>query len=401
MQETKRARGVVAAFLVVFSGMFSAAIAHGQPQFRGEVGVLMELHSGRVLWERNDDSRLTPGSATKILTALVALEHSHLSDLVTVSERATAVRGNRIQLQAGEKLPMEDLLYALLLNSANDAAVAVAEHVAGSVGAFVKLMNEKAKQIGALNSHFLNPSGFADEGHYTTAKDLALIARASLHNAAFREIAAMTRDRLWRRREQEGTLAYQNKLLGKYEGVISINTCHAQEEAQCLVVAAERSEEAYVAVLLNARSQSVWQDLIYLLDYAFHAYARVELAERGDRLLTSVLNGEEVALAASATVHHLFAQPDPVVPRVSIVLDELEPPIAKGDKLGEVTFRNDREKIASVDLVSTVEVPERHSLLPLVAWIGWGLVGVLWVRLQVARRRQRYVFARRNRRLKL
>jgi Penicillin-binding protein 5, C-terminal domain len=120
----------------------------------------------------------------------------------------------------------------------------------------------------------------------------------------------------------------------------------------------------------------------------------VKLAERGDRLLTSVLNGEEIALAASSTVYHLFSQPDPVVPPVSIVPDELEPPIAKGNKLGKVIFCKDSEKIASVDLVSTIEVPERHPLLPVIAWTGWGLVGVLWVRFQVARRRQRYVFAR-------
>jgi D-alanyl-D-alanine carboxypeptidase (penicillin-binding protein 5/6) len=196
---------------------------------------------------------------------------------------------------------MEDLLYGLLLGSGNDAAMAIAEHVGGSEAGFAKLMMEKARKIGAHHSRFRNPSGLPQEGHYTTAEDLALIARAALLEPVLRKIVA-TRVRPWRSREWEGTLINHNRLLGMYDGAIGVKTGFTQAAGQCLVAAAQRGEETYVAVVLKSRGKAIWKDAMSLLDYGFENYARVETAERGETLLISTVNGSEVPLVAPAPV---------------------------------------------------------------------------------------------------
>jgi D-alanyl-D-alanine carboxypeptidase (penicillin-binding protein 5/6) len=385
---------------LAFSWALQASPARGEPKLIAQAGILMDLHSGEVLWKKNSGERLAPASTTKILTALLAIERAPLSDEVAISERAAAAEGSRVRLVAGETVAVEDLLYGLLLASGNDAAVAIAEHVAGSVEDFAKLMTEKARSIGALHSRFRNPSGLPEDDHYTTAEDLALIARAALRQPLFREIVA-TRSRPWRSREWQGDLLNHNRLLGAYDGAIGIKTGFTLAAGQCLVAAAERENGAYVAVVLKSRGKAMWEDAIGLLDYGFHNYSRIELADKGDTLLTSFVNGEKVPLVAAAPVHYLVARSDPGVSRLSIVLDELGPPIAKGDKLGQAFFLSGDQEIASVDLISTAEVPVRRPLVPLMTWLGWGLVGVLGASLLLVQRRRRYFFVRPNRKLRL
>jgi len=151
--------------LLFFCSLIPAeAMASTEPQIMGEAALLMDLQNGQVLYSKNADRHMYPASTTKILTAIIALEKGHLNDIVTVPREATTVGGSAIGLQAGERLTLHDLLYAMLLASANDAAVTIADHIAGSVPAFAALMNEKARQIGARESHFVNPDGMPDLG---------------------------------------------------------------------------------------------------------------------------------------------------------------------------------------------------------------------------------------------
>ncbi|MFQ5916811.1 MAG: D-alanyl-D-alanine carboxypeptidase family protein [Candidatus Binatia bacterium] len=239
------------ALVVALSFSLLARQALSQLNITGEAAVLMDLETGKVLWAKEEKKRLQPGGTVKILTGLVALQRSRPDELVTVSDTATSVGGFSAHLQAGEQIRMKDLLYALVVPSGNDAAVAIADHVGGSVEGLVELMNVTAQRLGAENSSFINPTGLDQEGQYTTAADLALIARAALENATFHEIVA-TRSRHWKSKAWEGLLINDNKLLSSYGGATGVQTGYTSEAGHCLVAAAQSGSEAYVAVVLNS-----------------------------------------------------------------------------------------------------------------------------------------------------
>ena len=187
--------------------------------------VLMEAESGDVVFGQNENARLPMASTTKIMTALVALEQLPLDTVVTVTRESVGVEGSSIYLVEGEVLTLEQLLYALLLESANDAAAAIAVAVAGSVEDFAVLMNEKAAELGLADTHFVNPHGLDHEDHYTTARELALIAKEALNNPAFREICSSRRKTIpLHGDEGVRVLINHNKLLTSYEGCIGVKT---------------------------------------------------------------------------------------------------------------------------------------------------------------------------------
>ncbi len=242
--------------------------------------VLVEASGGEVIFAQNEKARLPMASTTKIMTALVALEHLPLDTRVTVTPASVGVEGSSIYLTAGEILTLEDLLYALLLESANDAAATIAVAVAGDVPAFAALMNEKAAELGLVDTHFENPHGLDAEGHYTTALELALIARAALKNEDFCRIAA-TKRHIIPLRGDEGVrvLLNHNRLLSSYEGCIGVKTGFTKRTGRCLVSAAERDGVRLIAVTLNAPND--WQDHTAMLDYGFDVYRSVTLCEPG------------------------------------------------------------------------------------------------------------------------
>lgn len=186
---------------------------------------LIDSLSGKVLYEKNAYARHSMASTTKIMTALVALENGNMDDVVTVSANAAGTEGSSIYLKAGEKITLQNLLYGLMLESGNDAAIAIAEHIGGSVERFAEMMNEKAASIGANNTQFKNPNGLDEEGHYTTAYDLALITREALRNKNFAEIVA-TKQKTIRNLDESfpRSLSNHNKLLSLYSGCDGVKT---------------------------------------------------------------------------------------------------------------------------------------------------------------------------------
>ena len=234
----------------------------------GHGAVLMDTRTSRILWQHNGDLALAPASTTKILTALVALELSKTSDLVTVPAEATNATGGSARLRTSEQLSVEQLLYGMLLGSANDAAIALAKHAGGSVARFVDLMNDKARSLDARRSSFGNPTGLPLKGHLTTARDLATITRAALANLQFRTIVA-ARNYPWQSSAWQGDLRNSNLLLDSYAGAIGVKTGQTREAGFCLVAAAVRGEVSLLAVILKSTAASVWQDAKNILDYGF------------------------------------------------------------------------------------------------------------------------------------
>ncbi len=254
--------------LVLASVIFPRLLAAAELKIAAKAAVLMNAQSGKIIWAQNQDLRLPPASTAKILTALVMLDHSRTSDVLTIPAEALSVSGATAQLAAGEQLSVGDLLHAMLLGSGNDAAIALAFHTAASIDNFVERMNQKAHNLGAVRSHFFNPTGMPHPKQLSTAHDLALITKAALENSELRKIVRKRTYR-WRSRGWQGTIKNSNKLLSNYDGAIGVKTGNTREAGYCLVAAAQRGGQTHIAVVLKSQEQAVWRDATHLLDYGF------------------------------------------------------------------------------------------------------------------------------------
>lgn len=234
----------------------------------GKTAVLMNAQTGKLIWAKDKDLPLPPASTAKVLTAAVVLDHSRITEVLTIPAQALGVSGANTQLEAGEKLTVGDLFHAMLLGSGNDAAVALALHVGNSVDTFVERMNQKARKLGAVRSRFLNPTGMPHPKQVTTAHDLALVTKYALENSDFRKIVS-AKTYAWKSARWQGTLKNSNHLLSTYPGAIGVKTGNTREAGYCLVAAAQRGAETYIAVILKSQQQAVWQDAKKLLDYGF------------------------------------------------------------------------------------------------------------------------------------
>jgi serine-type D-Ala-D-Ala carboxypeptidase (penicillin-binding protein 5/6) len=226
--------------------------------------------NGRVFEEKNADTRRAPASLTKIMTALVVLEKCRLDEVATVSRAAARETGSRIGLRRGDRLTIHDLLAAMLIASANDAARAVAEHVAGNQKAFVMLMNRRAQSLNLHNTRFSNASGHDDGGLYSSAHDLAVLTEAALRNATFAELVALRSMHITTVRGNHSySFRNKNRLIGRYSGARGVKTGTTPKAGQCLVALAQRDDRRVLLVMMNSRSR--WRIAPALLDAAFAA----------------------------------------------------------------------------------------------------------------------------------
>lgn len=325
--------------------------------------VLIEAESGDIVFRQNERARLPMASTTKIMTALVAIEALPLDTPVTVTPASVGIEGSSIYLTEGETLTLEELLYALLLESANDAAATIAVAVSGSVEAFAVLMNEKAASLGLSDTHFVNPHGLDDADHYTTAYELAIIARAALQNEDFRRICSTTRKTIpLRGTEGVRLLLNHNKLLKSYDGCIGVKTGFTKKTGRCLVSATERDGVTLIAVTLGAPDD--WRDHTAMLDYGFELYESVELCAPGSYSspLWLISGQEEYVMvenidALAVTLRRDHGQIDCVV--------ELRrfdfAPIVGGQEMGQLVFyeintRGERQQLGSVSLYAAYGV---------------------------------------------
>lgn len=246
--------------------------------------VVIEQTSKRILNERNKDVKLPMASTTKIVTALVVLEHANLSDEVVIPKCAEGVEGSSIYLKAGETYTVEDLLYGLMLRSGNDSAVALAMHVSGSIENFCALMNEKAIAVGAKNTNFVNPHGLHDKNHFTTAYDLALLTAEAYNNEDFIKIVSSKRYKL------KDTYIYnKNKLLGSYEGADGVKTGYTTNSGRCLVSSSKRDDMRVICVVLNC--YDMWDKSKELMTLAHKNYDMIKVLSKDDTTQTNVIEG--------------------------------------------------------------------------------------------------------------
>ena len=266
---------LITVFLAQF---FFAFPVSASPVISAKSAVVIDADSGKILYERDAHTRRGMASTTKIMTALVALENAPTDMLVTVDPRACGVEGSSVYLFEGEQITMETLLYALMLQSANDAAEAIAYAVAGSIEGFADLMNRKADELGLTATHFENPHGLDGETHYTTAYELALIAACAMQNEAFREIVSTVKKTVpLHNGEASRLLVNHNRLLREYDDIIGVKTGYTKKCGRTLVSAAEQNGIRLICVTLDDGND--WADHRALLDLGFSLYGEVSLSD--------------------------------------------------------------------------------------------------------------------------
>ncbi len=319
--------------------------------------VVIDADSGRILLEHNAHTPLPMASTTKVMTALLALEKGCLDDPVTCSRNAFGVPGTSIYLAQGETLTLEQMLYGLMLASGNDAATAIAEHIGGTVEDFCRMMTQRAQELGCESTVFLTPHGLPKEGHYTTARDLALIARCAMQQPMFRQIVSTSRAKIpWEGREYDRVLKNKNRLLTTYEGATGIKTGYTKAAGRCLVFGAERNGMEVIGVVLCCGD---WFDeAARLMDLAFERYESVTLMHQGEVVRTiDVGHGLETSVEAilredAAAVIAKGAQ-------LTLTLDIpecVEAPICAGDVLGKAQLMAQGAVVGEVDVLAAQDV---------------------------------------------
>lgn len=324
--------------------------------------IVMEVKTGRILYSKSINSKRAMASTTKILTALVALENGDLESYVKIPKEAVGVEGSSIYLRNDEKIKLKDLLYGLMLRSGNDSAVAIAHHISGSVEEFCKLMNKKAKDLGATNSNFMNPHGLHHKAHYTTAYDLALISRAALLNEDFKKIVSSKR---WIA-ERDGYNAFynKNKTLTQFKGGDGVKTGYTKAAGRCLVTSATRDGMQVLSVVLNDPN---WFNNCYsMMNTAFKNYSPYKVLEKDfDVKSFSVDKGKKEKSYMTIKEDIIIPVKEEEKSKIKTIFEcneNFEAPIQKGQKLGKAKVYVGDKLMATTDLYAKENIEKRKWL---------------------------------------
>ena len=356
--------------LLVFMLLFSS-VCHASPEIDAPNAILADGDTGLVLYEKNANERVYPASTTKIVTAILALENEHENGMITVSDFAVNsidYDSSKADLKAGEQMSYNDLVYALTVASANDAANVLAEHIAGSVDAFVELMNEKVKEIGAQNTHFTNVHGLHDEDHYTTPADMVKIARYAMNVPGFAEIAATNKYTIppTNMTENERVLKSTNMLINSaskyyYEPAVGIKTGHTSKAGYCLVSAAEKDGKYLIAAVFGDKETETdtysFVDSRKLLSYGLNDLKKYKIAAKGDIVGETPIKKSYADKAIFQTASEVAVilpegADESSVETKTVLREKLKAPIKAGDVLGYAEYLYGGNVIARTDLLA-------------------------------------------------
>ena len=345
-------------WILLLALLGGCAAASEELSIDAKAAVLIDAASGRILYAKNENEMLPMASCTKIMTALLALEHSSLDEKVTAGKNAHGVTGTSIYLSEGETLTMEQMLYGLMLRSGNDAAVAIAEHIAGSIEAFCEMADERADELDA-DARFKNPHGLDADGHAASALGLARIMRQALKNEDFRTITG-TEEKIipWVGNEYSRVLQNKNRLLSSYEGTTGGKTGYTSKAGRCLVFSAERDGLELIGVVLNCYD---WFNTAErLLDYGFENYRMETALHAGESAaLLAVSGGEKDAVSIAAETDLCGAVRRDGGSSLQIRARALHAPVQPGQHAGTAQLMDGGTAVNLCSLVTTEGVAAR------------------------------------------
>lgn len=355
------------------------------PKINSRIALVYDRASGRILFDKNGNKITPMASTTKIMTAIVVVENSNLSDIVTIDSKSAGTGGSRLGLKKNDKITVNDLLYGLMLRSGNDAAVALAVHVGGSVNGFAELMNKKARELGLTSTHFVVPHGLDMDGHYTTAYELAKIADYALKNEKIREIVS-TKTCTININNNSKTISNTNELLGSVSGVYGVKTGFTNGAGRCLVTSCTRGENQIITVVLGCdtkRQRTL--DSAKLIEYAFNNYTRVNVENLVKKefekwkqinlkriyINKAKTNDMEVELANIEKKQIPIKKGEEKDITIEInAIYEYEAPLLKNSKIGNIIVKKKGEMLETIDIILENKVDKKSVIDYFIELIG-------------------------------
>lgn len=349
-----------------------------EPILSSKAAVVYDRTTGQMIWGKNENEKRAMASTTKIMTAMIVLEKVNLKDVVTVSKKAANTGGSVLHINTGDKISVNDLLYGLLLRSGNDTAVALAEHVGGSVEGFATLMNQKAKELGLTGTHFVTPHGLDSDEHYTTALELAKLTDYALNNEKFAQIVN-TKKITISVNGSPRTIINTNELLGVLQGVNGVKTGFTGNAGRCLVTSCTRNGNQIITVVLGADTKKQrTEDSIKLIEYAFANYERIDLQEMVLQKFEEwkQINEKRIYIHKAQTQNLNLAIEEVKNKKIIIKKGEadnihihiqfipyFEAPVAKNSKIGLITItkktQKNEETIETINIYNTNDVQKK------------------------------------------
>lgn len=353
---------IVAIIFICTLGGASAPQPDAKYAYAGKNGIdtsaaacaLLETKSNTLLFSQHADKRLPMASTTKIMTAVIVLESGNIDEEITITEASVGIEGSSMYLKQGERFTKRELLYGLMLQSGNDAATALATAADGGMEGFVRAMNAKAKSIGLENTSFKNPHGLSADGHYTTAKELAILTAYALQVEGFTEISGTKSIVLEGESHDTRYLFNHNKLLKSYDGMIAGKTGYTMASGRCLVTAACRGDMTLVAVTLDDRND--WADHMAMHDYGFSAFKTVKACDKDEKAAIPVVGGKESAVLAKTKEELWLCIPtDAEITRI-IDNSPVQAPVKVGAPVACIRFFENEMPVAEIPLYAIYTV---------------------------------------------
>ncbi len=360
--------------LILIVNISSITYAERLFNVEAESAILIDVGSGQIIYEKNIHDRKPPASITKIMLLLLTMESLqsgkiNLNDEVVISENASSMGGSQVYLEPGGTNTVNELLTAVALRSANDAAVALGEHIAGTEETFVGLMNERAKQLKMENTNFMNITGLPDDKHYTTAYDISIMSRELLKHTKIHEWLTqwMSTIMVGKNKDVEQSLSNTNKLIRFYKGANGIKTGYTSKAGHCLSASATRGNLTLVSVVLSCKTSNIrFNESKKLLDYGFANYNSIPICKEGNIIKkTDISKGKEefINIVAKNNLSLLIKKgTTPKINKEYLMPECIESPIKKGQKIGEMIIKIEDKEHGRVDLISDRDVNRANVL---------------------------------------
>lgn len=370
----KKIFNIILILFITISILPSNIYANEPFEIDGKSALLMDSKSGKVIYEKNSNEKLEPASITKIMVLVLASEALEegkikLDDSVLISENAASMGGSQVYLESGGTNTVEELFKAIALRSANDAAVAMGEHIAGSEELFLKMMNKRAKELNMKNTTFKNLTGLPDPEHLTTAYDIALMGRELLKHEIVHQWLSMwtTSIKVGKDRDVTQDLVNTNKLIRFYPGANGIKTGFTQNAGYCLAASATKGNTTFISVILGSKSSKIRNaDSKKLLDYGFSNYESVTINKKGDIIdKISIEKGkkEEAKIKVKNDINLLVKKGEKNSIKKEIkLIDKIEAPILKGQKVGEIKIKSDDKVLLKEELIIDKKIEKANVI---------------------------------------